>query len=316
MTHMPRRHSLHLTFLLSLFFLACITGCSGLKDKTIKPVPEPPSFSEFVKNYNTNLEHLDRIWARTVVVLRWVDEDGNKHKEQGEGHFQFVLYPTSEKGGSKETLRSPAKIAFDVGKLGNIGYWLGCDADRFWWIDAQDTHTAYVAKHSNLFRPCCRTLNLPFHPLEMIELLALTPLSETASTGRIEINKRGNAWVVTVDSLFSKKRMIFDPHTNSITRVELLDRTGKPVIWSELTEYEPMEITGLSPDRWPSLPRIIYFHQSDDEMQAKISFSGVTDASRDRRKLRDAAFNFEIVRRGLGIQDTVILDADCEGEAG
>ncbi|MCK4872388.1 MAG: hypothetical protein KAS72_06660 [Phycisphaerales bacterium] len=293
-----------------------VVGCAPRETgTTAQPAPPAPPYAQIARLHNERVQHLDRIWCRTVVVLEWLDEDGKRHKEQGEGHLQFIRYPMAERQAWGDQIKAPARIAMDVGKVGNIGLWLGCNADRFWWIDIQEEDAAYVAHHTNIGQPCCQPLSLPFHPIELIELLALIELpEEDAAQPRVETSTVQPVWRVTMPGTFSERRLEFDAFTHRVSRVELLDAQGEVYVWSELTDYQPVEITGMAPTQWPTMPRVIRMGQADDRLSAKITLNDPMDARHDPRKLRDAAFSFPTVRRSLGPKTIIVLDADCTGD--
>ncbi|MFG0252638.1 MAG: hypothetical protein ACF8NJ_07200 [Phycisphaerales bacterium JB038] len=285
-----------------------VAGCTGGQPRG--PAPEPPPYAELVQRYNERLDVLDRFYCRTVVGLTWEDAEGDRHHEQGEGHLQFKRYEETDIIWKGE-LRSPARVALDVGKIGNIGYWLGCDAERFWWIDVQEEDTAYVARHANFGQPCCDSAGLPLHPIELINLLALSKLNPGLTATRIEPHPEQPTWSLTRETYFGLERLILDSASLEVQRVELLDPLGEPVVVAELTEYQPVEITGMAPTIWPRLPRRVIIQQTDGRLQVTLTLSEPFDARKDPRKLSDAAFIFERVARGLGARRIVELDADC-----
>ncbi len=300
--------------LLLLPVLLALAGCKPTPQAF--PAPEPPPYTELAQRYNARLATLDRFYCRTVVGLTWVDAEGDRHREQGEGHLQFKRYENSEVHWQGE-LRSPARVALDVGKIGNIGYWLGCDAERFWWIDVQEEDTAYVAHHANFGKPGCDSAGLPLHPIELINLLALSKLNPGLTPTSLLPSPDEPTWLLTRDTHFGPERLTLDSSSLEVQRVELLDVLGEPVVVAELTEYQPVEITDLAPPLWPRLPRRVIIQQTDGSLEVTLTLSEPFDARKDSRKLRDTAFTFETVARGLGVRQVVQLDADCllEGDS-
>ena len=105
--------------------LLTLPGCKtgGPVDAAAPPDRPPPTYPEFRQRWNANARHLDRLWARSTVAVRWTDRDGEKHYEQGDGHLQ---------------VRDRSSFALSIGKLGEVLLWFGGDDDRYWLLDRVD----------------------------------------------------------------------------------------------------------------------------------------------------------------------------------
>jgi hypothetical protein len=296
----------------ALLACACLSLLPACKPaRPANPAPEPPPYAELAQQYNERQDKLDRFWSRAVVGLKWVDEGGDRHREQGDGHLQFVRYENADTT-QRDVLRSPARVALDIDVLGNTAYWLGCDATRFWWVDVYEEDAAYVAHHANFGKPCCYSAGLPLHPIELINLLALDKLNPRVPPLALEPSTQQPVWHLKRWTSFGPERLTIDSKSLEVRQVELLDTLDNVLMTAELTEYEPVEITGLAPPLWPRLPSRARIYNSEGTLEITLTLKGAIDARRDPRKLRDAAFNFDTVSRGIpGVETIVILDADC-----
>jgi hypothetical protein len=296
--------------LIAAAFAVVLSGCTAPKDVDVSPAPAPPSYQEVASRFNDRVEHMDRIWSRTVMVLEWVDSDGKRHREQGEGNLQLRRYAPEERASWGNELAAPVRVAMSIKKLGNTGYWLGCDRDQYWWVDAYEAKTAYVARHVNYGRSCCDDVGLPIHPIALIDLLAITRLN--VDEGEVVAHPAKPVWIVDTSGAWTNRRLWIDPTTMEPTRVELVGHDETVLAWAELSEYVPLEVDGVAPTVWPRVPGVIRLKRPDGQVSTKISLYDPTDARRDRRKLSDAAFQLDRVARALRVDRIVQLDAACE----
>lgn len=107
--------------------------------------PQAPSYQEVAERYNERAQHFDRLWARTTVRLRYLDEEGRWQTEQGDdGHLMLVR---------------PDHVALSTGKLGEPFFRLGSNGERFWWFDLRKPRRAWhdeTARSRGLRRPFSR----------------------------------------------------------------------------------------------------------------------------------------------------------------
>lgn len=296
--------------LIAIAVAVVVSGCTPPRDDEASPVPAPPSYDEIAVRFNERVAHMDRIWSRTVMVLEWIDAEGKRHREQGEGNLQLRRYAADERASWGGQLAAPVRVAMSIKKLGNTGYWLGCDQDQYWWVDAYEERAAYVARHVNHGRPCCDDVGLPIHPIALIDLLAITEFDIEA--GAVSPHPSEPLWIIETTGAWTDRRLWIDPATMEPTRVELVGQDDAVLAWAELTDYVPLEVDGLAPTVWPRVPGVIRLEQPDGQVSTKISLYDPTDARRDRRKLSDGAFELERVARALRVDRIVQLDAACE----
>lgn len=248
------------------------------------------SYSVFADAQNTRARRLQRIWARAVASITFVDDEGNQRWEQGEGHFQVI---------------QPSKMALSVGKLGETFLWLGCDEDRYWFIDPKETRRAYVGRHELVTRRKIESLGLPVAPRDLIALsgitlVATTPERDTTfapgTAGELvcEQPRAGSLWRTRIDSA----RMV-------PSGIDIFDAGGRHTIAAELDSYNEVRIRGEA-GNFPQMPSRMKLTHLPTNSSMSLSLSDATDGGRGR--LAADVFNFESLVERLGITEVVDLD--------
>ena len=226
---------------LMVAMVVMVAGCGAIsqnkpKDPSLSPpvvrVP-PPTAREFAARHNERVARLNRLWMRTELWLRGVDAQGEKLDEVTEGHLMVEL---------------PRNLSLTVKKLGETYFVLGSNDARYWWLDlSREDRPGLSGEHAKATRERVRAFGLPVLPLDLIELLAVTPIDEPlladprttvvwASRDVAEMSLPG-AWGGTRVIRFSSKT--FEPMS-----VELRDERGLVMVSSVLTEFEPTVVKG------------------------------------------------------------------------
>jgi len=223
---------------LLLAFLA-LSGCASTRGPAV-PEGDPTEYAVLRDKHNERVAGLDRLWARAVVAMRFIDEDGKNRREQGEGHFQY---------------RRDSDLAVTIGKLGETYFHAGSNADRYWWIDLSgDEKAAWVGLRSLAGDRSTERWGVPIQPTHVVDLGALREWPETiggqtswstteAGRVRFAFERDGRTVVVHADSF-----------SGEAVRIELLDGDGEPIAWSLLGEYAaaPVRGGGRLPSRIPT----------------------------------------------------------------
>ncbi|MGP1309171.1 MAG: hypothetical protein ACTS27_03110 [Phycisphaerales bacterium] len=286
----------------ALAAIAMIAGCASDAQRGAIQVSDDatlPSYEQVAERYNQRTALLGRVWARAVVEMRFLDAEGRRKSEQGEGHLQFI---------------APSRFALSVGKLGEVLLYLGCDDHRFWWFERGDANRVSVCRHANADQPCAEGVGLPARPLEVIELMGVLELP--ARGGRVQRSARGEI-VVDVPSRTAQgafTRVALDPSRYEPTMIGLYD-TGRaqPVLLARLEEYANVSISGRGgiPPRVAS--RIVITHAESDT-EIRLSLAAMTDGVREGR-MPPEAFDFEALRRAFAPGEVRVLDAACPSPA-
>jgi len=280
--------------------LLSLVGCGGGRTAASVDRGERSagvSYAELASAHNARATRLGRLWARAAVQLKYTDREGVERREQGEGHLQVI---------------QPSRLALSVGKLGEVLFWLGSDERMFWWFELGDASRASVALHENATRPCAGELALPVHPLDLLDLLGVTPLPERSASG-VVVDGAGR-YVVDVPARVGARRVFFDAESRRPVRVEIW-RAGEtsPAVRAELSEYERVNVPGVGgvDPRVASRVRVRHL-ESGSEMV--LFLSDMNDGSRSGR-LEPIAFDFGGLLDAHAPREVVVLDEGCPRSA-
>ncbi len=284
------------------------TGCAS-RERTAAPTTgasrangaaaerPAPSFEAIAARYNERTARLGQVWASAVVRLEYVDEDGDLRREQGEGHLQFI---------------APTRLALSVGKLSETIFWLGCDAERYWWFDLSERDEAVVGRHENVGRPCSQNVGLPAHPLDIIELLGVSPLyASQPGEARVGWSTDGKWIVVETPARLGVKHVFLDPTTYEPAWIKLYaDRDGQPIVFAELTNYQNVNVRGVG-GYFPRMASRISIRRPADEGEIRLTLASMSDGSDREDRLNADAFRFEALQQAFRPQALVVADENC-----
>lgn len=194
----------------------------GVSAPVVKPLP---SVASVVQAQNERVRGLDTLWARVSLRVDGKLANAQLNKEEAEGYLQVVL---------------PYKVAVSINKLGNTYFYLGSNETLYWWFDLTGDQRAYVGRHASATPETVDRFGVPVHPLDLIELMAITPIPATGQPGspdRLHWSADGSLLWYDVPARGSTKRVLIDPKSLLPVMVELLDKSGKVVVRSELSKY-------------------------------------------------------------------------------
>ncbi len=248
--------------------------------------------------YESRAASLDRLWARVVFELKFRDAEGVARSEQGEGHLQF---------------REPGRLALTLGKVGQRVLYLGCDPDRFWFIDMTDGGRAHVGRNANVGKPCMEETGLPANPADVLWMLGVSRLPEGA-VGRVG-GGAGEARILATTPT-GRLRITAAVETGEPSRIELLPSAadegsawvGVPTIVASLSEYTSVDLrAGGAPAR---VPHKIVMEARASEMTLTL---WIFDPVRGtERQLPPEAFDVEFLIETLAPARLRRLDAPCD----
>ena len=305
---------------------AAIVGCKGAgrgDGASLSPeerlLPPTPEFATLAALQNERIGKITDFWSRASLRAVWVDDEGERHREEGEGHL---------------ILRLPYQTSLTVGKVGEIGYWAGSDMEHFWLFDSvdRDNPIAFLARNENAFSPCAEPLPLAIHPLEVVDLMGFSTLPEVLpitladgtvqpapATPEVVVDDLDRSFVVTLPGPFSVRRIAFDAdHPDLVPkRVELLDPNGGRVLAiAELTEYVRLDVIGLGPGLQPWVPSRLYIRPGGADVDPEENFVRLTlaapaDRPTSRREIDPRVFEFRTVQRQMRPDRIEVLDQNC-----
>lgn len=273
------------SFAVSLVLLTLLAGCRATPDT---PLEEPgetaaqlPSYETLYAGAERRVGTLEKLWARSVTSLRYTDAEGERRRDQGEGHFQ---------------MQRPGSLAVFVGKLGETYLILGSDTSRYWWIELVDERLAYVGDTEQARASSIEAIGVPVLPGDLLLALDLerwpTPGSERVL---------GVEWsdhpgldparlaVVSFDESGRTRRVHVDTVSLDALAVELVNEDGVVFATSSLSQHgRVLNRVGASIE--PRVPMRAEIDLPAAEARIEISLS---QAAMDPRKPRPIVFDFE-----------------------
>lgn len=268
--------------------------CSGPKVQPPIPRGPVPAYADVAAAYNTRVQHLDRLWARTTIRFVSVDPEGKEIDEQGEGHLQIVL---------------PRKLYLTVGKVGETGYELGSNDTRYWWIDVRGK-SAQVGEHVNFDASAAGAAGLPVHPLDLVEVLGITPLGPDATT--MAWSDDGRRLLLRAPARVGDKVLALNPETYEPLEIRLIDSDGQPKVLSVLED--PLTVK-LPDDSWVRTRTLSRIEISVPSTRTSITLWMDTLENRGSG-IKERAFDFEALVREYGVIEVQSLDGDRPSRAG
>lgn len=292
-----------LRILMAVGWLA-LAGCAASQspEPPVSQRPAPPAYSVIAASYNARVERLSSLWARTEIGVSFLDDEGKRRREQGEGHLQY---------------RRSQRLALTLNKLGNTYFYLGGDGERYWWFDLRDDGIAWVGRVADLTPQTAREVIGPVHPLDLIELLGVTALPEVRPEAGVGPpvgfpgwDESGRLIELTLPVRWGYERLLIDPQRMEPTLIELYDRDLEQVCSARLLAYQPIRIRGDSePPRVPT--RIeIDVPRSGASIRLHLHDAQV-------RSIPDRPFDFEALVSALGVREVRRIEpapsADADG---
>lgn len=280
---------------------AALTGCApkeiGQPGGLNAPQPDlAPSRSEIAAAQNTRVASVTRYWSSAALDLRWIEEDGNKRHETGDGYLM---------------LQPPHRTALIFNKLGETYLWAGSDDEHVWLFEAGDADLARIARVENVFHPLSEPMPLSVHPLEVLDLLGMTPLNDFAGPDPLW-SRDFAGWIIEEDGPTNRRRLYFEHETLLPKRVELSDPlSGEVLVSADLFDYRPVDQEGRPPGLWPLMPTRFVLRPADEE-EGYVSVTVREPRDRNARGRWDAnAFNPGAIAQVMRPSEWIILDERC-----
>ncbi len=268
-----------------------LVGCTGTPDRPPDPEPEAqlPSYETIYAGAERRIGTLERLWAASVTSLRYVDAEGERRRDQGEGHFQ---------------MQRPGSLAVFIGKLGETYLILGSDATRYWWIELLDDRVAYVGRSDEAQQSSEATLGVPVLPSDLLLALDLERWPEPGSPRVLGVEwstldgvDRGRTVAVTIDELGRIRRVHVDTVSLDPRAVELLTKDGEVFASSRLSQHARV-LNRIGAPVEPRIPMRAEIDLPAAEARLEISLSR---AAMDPRKPRPVVFDFDELLDRFGV---------------
>jgi hypothetical protein len=303
----PRRgHALRRCVLaLTPWCLALHVGCAsqGIRpgDGPVhRPVPAaqraPIDRAAIAAAYNARVGELTSLKTPATLVIDRPDAPATKgrSRDQVEASLQFV---------------APAKVSLHLTKVAQSLAHIGSDDRAYWSIQLGDDKRAYVGVHDRATIAKARSLGLPVHPLDLIELLCVTPLPPDAA---MRWSDDGSAVLVSTPGRWGRRVLWLDPTTYEPFRVALGDTRDVVAVSARLSRWKPVFVDGnaRAAARVPGFVAVsIPGPTKQDEARIDIS---IIDPRVEPRRIKPGAFDLRALLDAYRVREVIDVDTDRE----
>jgi len=252
-----------------------------------------PAYGDVVARYNANIEHATRLWSKASLEFYYVDAEGRRQREFADDSTLIMVLPD--------------QVALSMGKLGETGFWLGSDGQRYWLFDLlAEPETVYVGSTQRLNKAGHRELPIPIQPRQLGWLLGLRRIDPSSMPSAPAVEWLAGGYLIEPPG--EGVRLLIDPATGLIRRVMLLDAAGRPAVTAVLYEFDVLDDDRLTASQKPLIPYRVEaaLVNSDDTFRLRLKFP-----SDGGRKVRAAAFKFDVLMKQFKPKRVIDLDADA-----
>lgn len=265
-----------------------------------KPAPpvfrgRVPEYAEVADAYNKRVEPLSRLWTRGTVRVWYPDKQGEEETVQIDANLQYIR---------------PDQVnltLMHVGKVEPIAV-LGSNDQRYWYIDLGDHKVARVGEHAKATQEAVAELGLPVYPLDLIELLGISPLPTswpTVGTGEepdLRWSEDGRLLILTTQGRTGWRRLYLDPDGYLPRRVELVGAGGKVLVSSELSDYQDPVGGSGSPMPFQTLAVL-----ESGRVRVRMRF----DRPELTHTIKPVAFDLDRLLQAYSVRDVRSLDEEA-----
>ena len=257
-----------------------------------------PTYDAVYERAEWRVGDLDRLWAIASVGLRYVDAEGDRHRDQGEGHFQVV--------------RPETQVALTIGKLGEVYLLLGCDAQRFWWINRTEERVAYVGAQAEARALALDQIGVPMLPTDLLILADLNRWPEPGISGAGEVSRSDRDFdhvrtvMVEFDEPGRRRRVYLNAQNFDPVGVDLLTDSGELIARSTLKNLMRVD-NRIDPTRPQWVPTRLVMEIPSAESRVEIELSHL---EMSRRRPKAVVFNFDELVRRFGVKRIVEIGLD------
>ena len=219
--------------------IVAMAGCSGpaLPKEKFDPDNKPaanratlPKANDVVRAYNRRVADISRMRTpvSAVIDVPRVDENGKltgeRQKDQLDGNLQFI---------------QPDRVSLRMDKVQQTVFSLGSGGGKYWFITMGDEPVAYTGSMSKATLAKAKSLGLPIHPLDLLELMAVTPMPENA-----KLSWWGEYVRVVAPARWGTREVLVNAKTFEPAAVWLRDASGKIAVWAETTNFKSVAVEG------------------------------------------------------------------------
>lgn len=280
---------------------AIVGGCAS-KQLPAQPVAGPivqqpptfPTYQQLATIHNTRVMQLDKFRASRVIVGMWyTDANGQAQQDHVEGSLRF---------------RRPNDVYLYLQKAGAVDVAvLGSNSEKYWWLNLLENKQAMIGEHARFAPERVDRFAMPVHPLDLLDLLALTPVpSFAASNHTVRYDALRDAIVLTVPSKFGFRDLLVSQHNHQPVGAAIYDEMGREIARSVLEEPVPVDIAMTRVEDQPLVASAASMIFAGSDARAKLTIYSPTTRGWETRQ--DRAFDVDYLLEKYSIADVIFLD--------
>lgn len=292
---------IHAPILCGFFCLA--SACTPVREPKGGWTGPTDPMSTVVARINENNLAVPTLWASMGYKATVVDDRKKTHTATGDGALLYRAPRDMRLIGNKEFVGS----IFEVGSVG----------ERFWLKLVPEMDTLWWGYYRNVGRPCAQSI--PIRPDLVVEVLGVSTIDTNFLNPPVPVMRFDNqrdayvfVWNAPLpDRWYAMKEVWYDRKTLRPTLVLLYDTNGRVALRAELSVHKPVEVKGVSRERWPVVAMKYYLYFQDSGTRMEVSLREVMLDNRGTPTRRGISFpNLE----RAGVEHVEQIDRACEGE--
>lgn len=284
--------------LLCLIAGGLISGCEQQKDTR----PDAgdvvlPSYAQIAAAHNARVKPIKQFRSRAVVEFEWIDADGDKQFEQGDGPLRY---------------RTPDQLALTISKADVDLYWLGCDANRYWLFDLHaKPRTGWVGSHAKASNQQRTNAPLPIRPDQIVGLLGFGPLDEKA---KATVSAHTDGYLIRYPPDPARDEQVVElvlKPQYGVQSVRITDKRDQVVLTAALSQFNRMEIEGLPPGAWPWVAEKVHIELPREKTKVDLFSRDPWDGG---DSVKDIHFDYARLVKALKVDPANIEDLDARAD--
>jgi hypothetical protein len=268
-------------------------GAGPLYAEAISRPQAPPAYQKVATAYNARVAGLERLWARANVRVTAVDPEGTQVDENVDGNLQYIL---------------PSRVALSISKLGEVYIYVGSNPENYWWIDrSAKPYSARVGRHASAAAVVAKGEFFPIAPLDLVELLGVTPLPAVGSDGSAGATYwSADGRYLGVGITTSKRRvwMWLDPQTYEPQRIEVSSGAGTELVIATLAGYAEVAVKD-NPAAHPRLATQLSVSVPARKIDVALR---LTDAENRGKAMKEGPYQLDNLIKVYGVERVLDID--------
>ncbi len=260
--------------------LMCVLSCAPDTARTNEdPTGGPPEWSSVEEAWNRRANSIDALHGWGIAELRWLDEDGSSHMEQGELDLWY---------------EAPGRLAIRISKFGETYLVYGSNGIHDW---------LYTNQEEELLKwPSGQEVNFILTDTDIL-LVSLGLRRLPAGSGQVTgtWSRSYNAWEFDVEGISGSSMKWWIAEGDEYPSRMGITRAGHDVMmWEDQSRAKMVRLPGIPVLACPNLPGSITLLSRNGETEVSrtlVVFQGLTVDVEDQPM--DRVFDVDVMEAGL-----------------